>query len=68
MFAPLITPFSELDLDNVLQTQQVFFNVSKGQVAGKEDLKKAFKTEDLNEIILEVCHYLYHFFDFDLKP
>ncbi len=41
-------------MDNVLQTQQVFLNVSKGQVAGKEELKKAFKTENVTDIILEV--------------
>ncbi|KAJ3082690.1 hypothetical protein HK102_001507 [Quaeritorhiza haematococci] len=44
----------ETDLDNVLQTHQVFNNVSKGQVANQEDLLKAFKTEDLNKIVLEI--------------
>ncbi|CAG8644558.1 2912_t:CDS:10 [Ambispora leptoticha] len=44
----------ETDLDNVLQINNVFLNVSKGQVAPKDDLQKAFKTEDLNKIIEEI--------------
>ncbi|KAI9208657.1 SBDS protein C-terminal domain-containing protein [Polychytrium aggregatum] len=44
----------ETDLDEVIQIQNVFTNVSKGQVAAKEDLTKAFKTEDLDAIILEI--------------
>jgi ribosome maturation protein SDO1 len=45
----------EKDLDNVLQIPNVFLNVSKGQVAPKEDLAKAFGSKtDLNEIILEI--------------
>lgn len=42
--------FSEKDLDEVLQTDKVFMNVSKGQVAKKEDLSKAFGTDDVTEI------------------
>lgn len=41
---------SEKDLDEVLQTHTVFVNVSKGQVAKKEDLVKAFGTDDQTEI------------------
>lgn len=37
---------AEKDLDEVLQTQQVFTNVSKGLVAKKEDLMRAFQTDD----------------------
>ncbi|CAG8476141.1 13302_t:CDS:2 [Ambispora gerdemannii] len=44
----------ETDLDNVLQINNVFLNVSKGQVAPKDDLQKAFKTEDLNKIVEEI--------------
>ncbi|XP_009863868.1 PREDICTED: ribosome maturation protein SBDS, partial [Apaloderma vittatum] len=40
----------EKDLDEVLQTHTVFVNVSKGQVAKKEDLVKAFGTDDQTEI------------------
>ncbi|KAI5720956.1 hypothetical protein M8J77_013874 [Diaphorina citri] len=40
----------EKDIDEVLQTHTVFTNVSKGQAANKEDLKKAFNTEDQTEI------------------
>ncbi|XP_076066014.1 SBDS ribosome maturation factor [Oratosquilla oratoria] len=40
----------EKDLDEVLQIQQVFTNVSKGQVAKKEDLIKCFGTEDHKQI------------------
>nr|CAG8487842.1 11917_t:CDS:2 [Entrophospora candida] len=43
----------ETDLDEVLQINNVFLNVSKGQVAAKDDLVKSFKTEDLNKIILK---------------
>ncbi|TPX67936.1 hypothetical protein SpCBS45565_g03458 [Spizellomyces sp. 'palustris'] len=44
----------ETDLDNVMQTRTVFVNVSKGQLANKEDLNKAFKTTDTDKIILEI--------------
>ncbi|KAJ3299142.1 hypothetical protein HK104_009936 [Borealophlyctis nickersoniae] len=44
----------ETDLDNVLQVDQVFINVSKGQLANKEDLMKAFKTDDTAKIIREI--------------
>jgi ribosome maturation protein SDO1 len=47
----------ETDLDNVLQIANVFINVSKGQVASKEDLEKSFKTDDQKTIILEVQNY-----------
>lgn len=46
--------FREKDLDEVLQTHTVFINVSKGQVAKKDDLSKAFGTNDLTEICKEV--------------
>ena len=41
----------EKDIDEVLQIHQVFLNVSKGQVASKEDLQKCFKTTDTEAII-----------------
>lgn len=44
----------EKDLDEVLQIHQVFINVSKGQVASKEDLNKCFETTDIDEIITEI--------------
>lgn len=44
----------EKDLDEVLQTHSVFVNVSKGQVAKKDDLTKAFGTDDLTEICKQV--------------
>lgn len=44
----------ETDLDEVLQIHNVFLNVSKGQVASKDDLNKSFKTDDLDKIIQEV--------------
>ena len=44
----------EKDMDEVVQTQQIFTNVSKGQLAKKEDLKKAFGTEDEKEICIQV--------------
>ncbi|GJQ75687.1 hypothetical protein Trydic_g17761 [Trypoxylus dichotomus] len=44
----------EKDIDEVLQTHTVFTNVSKGQVAKKEDLIKAFGTENQTEICKEI--------------
>jgi len=40
----------EKDIDEVLQSHTVFTNVSKGQVAKKEDLVAAFASEDQTEI------------------
>lgn len=40
----------EKDIDEVLQTNTVFMNVSKGQVAKREDLIAAFESEDQTEI------------------
>lgn len=37
-----------------MQTNSVFINVSKGQVAKKDDLSNAFGTEDLNDICKQV--------------
>lgn len=45
---------AEKDLDEVLQTHSVFVNVSKGQVAKKDDLTKAFGTDDLTEICKQI--------------
>jgi ribosome maturation protein SDO1 len=44
----------ETDIDEVLQIHQVFQNVSKGQVSNNEDLKRAFKTDNLDDILKEV--------------
>ncbi|CAO3693778.1 unnamed protein product [Rhizopus microsporus] len=44
----------ETDLDEVLQIHNVFTNVSKGQLASKEDLKKCFKTEEVDKVIQEI--------------
>lgn len=44
----------EKDLDEVLQIPQVFLNVSKGQVAPKEDLQACFGTTDIDKIVLEI--------------
>ncbi|XP_049778882.1 ribosome maturation protein SBDS [Schistocerca cancellata] len=44
----------EKDIDEVLQTHTVFTNVSKGQVAKKDDLIKAFGKEDQTEICKEI--------------
>jgi ribosome maturation protein SDO1 len=45
---------SEKDIDEVLQTQTVFTNVSKGQTAKKEDLIKCFGTDDHLKVCLEI--------------
>jgi ribosome maturation protein SDO1 len=44
----------EKDIDEVLQTHTVFINVSKGEVAKKEDLMKAFASEDQTEVCKQV--------------
>lgn len=45
----------ETDLDNVLQINSVFLNVSKGQTAPSADLAKAFGPKTpVNDIILEI--------------
>ncbi|RSH77822.1 uncharacterized protein EHS24_002882 [Apiotrichum porosum] len=44
----------ETDLSEVLQIEQVFTNVPKGQAAKKEDWTKAFGTDDMNKVIEEI--------------
>jgi ribosome maturation protein SDO1 len=44
----------ETDIDEVLQVHSVFLNVSKGQVANHDDLRKCFKTDIIDDILLEV--------------
>jgi ribosome maturation protein SDO1 len=46
--------FRETDIDEVLQTHTVFTNVSKGQVAKKEDLLKAFGKDDQTDVCKEI--------------
>lgn len=50
----LLSYFRETDIDEVLQTHTVFMNVSKGQVAKSDDLKRAFGTDDQSEVCLKV--------------
>lgn len=45
---------SEKDLDEVLQSQTVYSNVSKGILAKSKDLVAAFGTDDQGKICLEV--------------
>lgn len=47
----------EKDLDEVLQTQTVYSNVSKALLAKSTDLMKAFGTDDQSKICLEVSLY-----------
>ena len=44
----------ETDLDDVVQIHSVFINVSKGQLASADEMKKAFGTAETPDIILEV--------------
>jgi len=44
----------ETDIDEVLQTPAVFMNVSKGEFAKQEELKKIFGIEDQKEICLQI--------------
>ena len=43
-------------MDEVLQMDDVFINVSKGQLAKKDDLIKAFGNDDKKQIIKMVCN------------
>ena len=45
---------SEKDIDEVLQTDRVFVNVSQGEFAKKADLVKAFGTDDEAAICLRI--------------
>lgn len=42
---------TEKDISDVLQSESVFLNVSKGQMAKQDDLKKAFGSATLDEIV-----------------
>jgi len=44
----------EKDLDEVLQIPRVFLNVSKGVAAKKDELMKAFGTDDEQQIIIQI--------------
>ena len=45
---------AETDLDEVLQTSDIFSNVSKGQFAKAEDLEQAFGTTDGEAICRQI--------------
>lgn len=45
---------NEGDMDEVLQTDRVFSNVSKGILANSKDLLSVFKTDDTAKIVLEI--------------
>lgn len=56
----MVTVLREKDIDEVLQSHSVFSNVSKGQLAKKEDLKAAFGTEDTLQCCLAVSlHFIF---------
>lgn len=44
----------ETNLDDVLQIENVFVNVSKGEVAKAGDLQKAFGTTEVSGIVKDV--------------
>ena len=44
----------ETDLDEVLQTEVVFANVSKGTIAKESDIKRVFRTEDKSEVLTTI--------------
>jgi len=46
----------ETNLDDVLQISNVFVNVSKGEVAKSGDLKKAFGTSEVPDIVKEILN------------
>jgi ribosome maturation protein SDO1 len=44
------------DLDEVLQVEDVFENVSKGKLAANSDLKQCFGTSDRKEVVLQILN------------
>ncbi|WWC73376.1 SBDS family rRNA metabolism protein [Kwoniella pini CBS 10737] len=44
----------ETDLSEILQIEQIFTNVPKGQVAKRDDWTKCFQTDDMNKVIEEI--------------
>jgi ribosome maturation protein SDO1 len=46
--------YRETDIDDVVQVNNVFVNVGKGEVAKTEDLKKAFGKASTEAIVREV--------------
>ena len=57
---------STKDLDEVLQIHSIFINVSKGQLAKKEDLISSFGTDKSDQIIIEVHGHPFNTFIFIL--
>ncbi|KDE04022.1 hypothetical protein MVLG_05523 [Microbotryum lychnidis-dioicae p1A1 Lamole] len=45
---------AQTDLSEVIQIDNVFTNVSKGQVAPSDDLQKAFNTTEVQKIMMEI--------------
>uniref|UniRef100_A0A0X3NMV4 Ribosome maturation protein SBDS n=1 Tax=Schistocephalus solidus TaxID=70667 RepID=A0A0X3NMV4_SCHSO len=46
----------EKNIDEVLQTQEIFSNVSKGQLATKSDIFRDFDTDDINAVLLQILN------------
>ncbi|KAL7061772.1 hypothetical protein AAHC03_01629 [Spirometra sp. Aus1] len=44
----------EKNIDEVLQTQEIFSNVSKGQLATKSDILRDFDTDDINVVLHQI--------------
>lgn len=47
----------EKNIDEVLQIERVFTNVSKGVAASSNDIKDVFGTDDIKEVCKMVCVY-----------
>lgn len=52
--------YREKDIDEVLQTHTVFTNVSKGQVAKREDIVASFGTDNQDEICKLVLLFIHN--------
>ena len=46
----------ETDLDEVLQIERVFSNVQRGEVWGKEELRKVFDGMSVKSVCKEILH------------
>lgn len=51
----------ESNIDDVLQISNIFVNVSKGEVAKADDLKKAFGIRETKDIVKEVRRFIFNF-------
>ena len=55
LFIYCTSNYREKNIDEVLQIERVFTNVSKGVAASSSDIKAVFGTDDIKEVCKMVC-------------